>query len=115
MVAAYLWYMQFYIHNVICLPCIANYVINMLVFLVLTMRWTQAASGNHETGTADKSRSSDGKGKGGNSQKSSSKAASDQPRKEGQSSDEGNSSGDLKEPKKDVPTVKRKGGRSRKN
>ena len=46
MVSAYLLYMQFQVHNQICLPCIAAYFIHMLLFLVFTLRWALSDSGS---------------------------------------------------------------------
>lgn len=52
MISAYLLYMQFQVHNKICLPCLAIYFIHVLLFLVLTLRWT--TSGSAETPQSSK-------------------------------------------------------------
>lgn len=44
MVAAYLLYMQFQVHDQICLPCTAICLLHVLLFLVLTIRWAQSGS-----------------------------------------------------------------------
>lgn len=45
MTSAYLLYLQFQVHNKICLPCLAIYFLHVLLFLVLTLRWTYSGSG----------------------------------------------------------------------
>ena len=49
LVSAYLLYMQFQVHNQICLPCVAGYFIHMLLFLVFTLRWALSDSGGAHT------------------------------------------------------------------
>ena len=90
LVAAYLLYMQFYVHNQICLPCTASYFLHLTLFVVLSLRWSQF--GSSSTG----SQSPQQAGKGG--QKSSSKRRNNRSKKsnggsdkERSSSDEGNS------------------------
>lgn len=56
MTSAYLLYMQFQVHNQICLPCLAIYFLHVVLFLVLTLRWTY--SGSVETARPQPSQSS---------------------------------------------------------
>lgn len=45
MTSAYLLYMQFQVHDKICLPCLAIYFLHVVLFFVLTLRWTYSGSG----------------------------------------------------------------------
>jgi hypothetical protein len=71
LVSAYLLYLQFQVHNQICLPCTAGYFIHMLLFLVLTLRWVHSGSG---ADTAQPQSSAAG-GKGGSQNQNSGQAS----------------------------------------
>ena len=103
--------MQNYIRDQICLPCVAEYFINILLFLVLAVRWVNFGSSSVKSTSTNKSsvKSSNSQQKEEKSGSSKQQETEDKSQGGGESSgDQGSGNSDSKHKVTDTATKKSK-------